>query len=379
MRALQLSFFVDAQRRPGARLLDEWHAMVDIARAARVAGVEVSVVQAHWREELDMRNGIPFHFLAADEPGAPFAKSAGLARLLAGFRPDVIHVHGLSFWREVLVLRTCVPGLPILLQDHADGVPRIWRRGSWRRGLAAANGLAFCARAQAEPFRAAAMLASHLQIFEIPESTSTFAPGDREAARAATGLHGDPCVLWVGHLDANKDPLTVLEGFSKVAADVPAMRLWCCFGSAPLLPRVEARIAADPVLRERVHLLGRVAHARVEQLMHAADIFVLGSHREGSSFALIEALATGLTPVVTDIPSLRALTGDGAVGALWRAGSAGDFAAALRRVATAPRDRPAVREFFDAGLSTSAMGGKLRDAYQALVTANVESRRLGNR
>ncbi len=64
--------------------------------------------------------------------------------------------------------------------------------------------------------------------------------------------------------------------------------------------------------------------------MRAADLFVLGSHREGSSFALIEALATGLTPVVTDIPSLRALTGNGAVGALWPCGDAGALDDALR-------------------------------------------------
>ncbi len=90
---------------------------------------------------------------------------------------------------------------------------------------------------------------------------------------------------------------------------LPELRLWCCFGAAPLLPAVEERIAADPRLRDRVQLLGRVPHLRIEQLMCAADIFVLGSHREGSGYSLIEALSCGLPPVVTDIPSFRALTG----------------------------------------------------------------------
>jgi hypothetical protein len=74
-----------------------------------------------------------------------------------------------------------------------------------------------CAAAQAEPFQRFNLLARAVQLFEIPESTSTFLPGDRAAARAATGLHGDPAVLWVGHLDRNKDPLTVLEGVGEAA------------------------------------------------------------------------------------------------------------------------------------------------------------------
>src|SRR6185503_8798510 len=169
--------------------------------------------------------------------------------------------------------------------------------------------------------------------FEIPESTSGFVPGEQSQARAAAGIDGDPCVLWIGHLDANKDPLTVLEAVSRASAELPRLKLWCRFGSAPLRAQVEARIARDPSLRERVTLLGRVPHERVEVLMRAADLFVLGSHREGSSFSLIEALTTGLTPVVTDIASLRALTGHGAVGELWPCGDAAAGAQALRRAA----------------------------------------------
>ena len=66
---------------------------------------------------------------------------------------------------------------------------------AWRSGAAAASGMSFCARAQAEPFRRARLLPPNVEIFEIPELTSSFAPGDAAAARAATGLHGDPAIL----------------------------------------------------------------------------------------------------------------------------------------------------------------------------------------
>jgi glycosyltransferase involved in cell wall biosynthesis len=206
-------------------------------------------------------------------------------------------------------------------------------------------------------------------VYEIPESTARFTPGERAAARLETGIEGDPAVLWVGHLDANKDPLAVLAGVSAAAHRLPGLRLYCCFGAAPLLRAVQERLGADTVLRERVRLLGRVPHERIEQLMRAADLFVLGSHREGSSYALIEALACGLPPVVTDIPSFRALTGGGAVGRLWPCGDAGALAEALQSLAgrTDPGMRAAVRAHFDRELSFEALGSKLANMYGDVV------------
>jgi glycosyltransferase involved in cell wall biosynthesis len=271
----------------------------------------------------------------------------------------------LSFGHEVRELRTLAPTTPILLQDHADRVPRFWRRSAWRSGAAAAAGISFCARAQAEPFRRARLLPPSCELFEIAELTSSFTPGDAAAARAATGLHGDPAVLCVGHLDANKDPLTVLDGVAAAARSLPNLQLWWCYGSAPLLAGGEARIARDAVLRQRVHLLGRVPHEQVEQLMRAADVFVLGSHREGGSSSLVEAMATGLTPVVTDIPSSRALTGNGAIGTLWACGDAVALAAALQAAAPTlgPTTRVRVHRHFDAQLSAMALGRQLISAY----------------
>jgi glycosyltransferase involved in cell wall biosynthesis len=135
-----------------------------------------------------------------------------------------------------------------------------------------------------------------------------------------------------------------------------------------LLPAVRGRISGDPLLCGRVHLLGRVSHGEIEQLMRAADIFVSGSHREGSGYSLIEALACGLPPAVTDIPSFRSLTGHGAVGALWPTGDAAALCDALLAIAAQPdaARRAAARRHFEYELSFEAVGRKLAVAYQDL-------------
>jgi glycosyltransferase involved in cell wall biosynthesis len=373
LHVVQISFFVDPGGRAPEQLLVDWHSLPDVARAAAGAGLRVSVIQASSVEGSLVRDGVAYSFIAPDRPGALLTRSARFAALLHSLAPDVLHVHGLCFPREVLGLRELAPVTPLLLQDHANGPPRFWRRALWKRAARQAHGIGFCAGAQAEPFRRRGLLAPHTEIFEVPESTTTFTAGDRTDARAATGLHGDPAVLWVGHLNHNKDPLTVLDGIADAARQLPGIMLWCCFATAPLMPAVQARIDAQPALRGRVRLMGRVPRAQVQALMRAADCFVLGSHHEGSGYSVIESLATGLPAIVTDIPSYRALLGpaDRAPGILWRCDDAASLTAALVAAAAQPagfwRARALAR--FQAALSPEALGRRLAEIYLRMSAA----------
>ena len=160
----------------------------------------------------------------------------------------------------------------------------------------------------------------------------------------------------------------MLDAVRIVAPHLPELHLWLCYAAAPLLDAVTSRIQNDATLRDRVHLLGRLSHATIETMMQAADLFVLGSHREGSGYALIEALACGLAPIVTDIPSFSALTAGGQVGRLWRCGDAQDLADALVTLARDPQSRSEVRAHFDAEISFAALGRKLIAAYEDVRT-----------
>jgi len=369
LHAAQLSFFVDPEGRSATQLLDVWPTLVDVAEAASRAGVRVSVVQASQHADTARRGDTLFHFLPFGDSKSGSGKASPLAALLRALAPDVLHVHGLGFPRELLALKSSISGIPIIVQDHASRPPRLWHRRAWRRALAGVDGVAFCSARQAEPFLSARVIDARSRLYEIPESTTRFEPGDREEARRATGLDGEPCVLWVGHLDSNKDPLTVLAGVRHALRSWPRLRLYCCFGQAPLMRAVRRQIAKDPQLRAAVHLIGFRPHEEIEQLMRAADMFVLGSHREGSGYSLIEALACGLPPIVTDIPSFRTLTGAGRVGALWPCGDAQALAAALQSLAqrASPQLRAAVRAHFESELGFEALGMKLASMYRDVV------------
>jgi glycosyltransferase involved in cell wall biosynthesis len=368
MHVMQINVPLDPLHRAPDELLRGWYLLEDVAGSAASAQVRVSVVQANHTAAILERRGATFHFVPPDVPGTSAIGGRAFRKLLQQLKPDVFHVHGLGFPRECAVLGALAPHVPVLLQDHANHVPRFWRRSGWRRGLVQVAGVAFCAREQAAPFVESRVLPADVRVYEYAGTSAMFVPGDQAAARTVSGLFGDPCVLWVGHLNDNKDPLTILRGLRNCITHMPDAHLWCCFGTAPLLDAVQREIAHAP-LAGRVHLVGKVGHDRIESFMQAADIFVLGSHKEGSGVALIEALATGLTPVVSDIPSFRALTGRGAVGNSWRCGDPADFARALLAAASRPRAaaRAEVRSYFERELSFEAGGRKLRNAYDDML------------
>jgi glycosyltransferase involved in cell wall biosynthesis len=165
-------------------------------------------------------------------------------------------------------------------------------------------------------------------------------------------------LLWVGRLDSNKDPLTVLTGFERATAALPNAALTLVYGDDALLPEIKSRLDRSPVLREKVQLRGRVGRRTLASMYAAADVFVLGSHREVACFSLIEALSFGLTPIVTDIPAFRRLTDGGRLGALFLPGNAEEFARALRQLSGVDfsAQRRSVLAYFERELSWEVVG-----------------------
>ena len=369
MRVVHVSLVRPRGRPEPEALLAAWPTLGEVAEAASQAGAEVTVVQAFHRAARLERGGVRYRFVP--EPALPGAAGGlwpwRLAREVAACAPEVIHVNGLEFPWHTRVLSGLAA--PVLVQDHASMAGRGPNLRRW--GLARIAGAAFTDAAQAEPFQRCGELRPDLPVFSIPESSTRFSPGERGEARARTGLDGDPAVLWVGRLIPKKDPMTVLAAVERAAAVLPGLRLWCCFQEDDLLAQVTARIAASPVLAARARLLGPRPHVEIEILCRAADLFMLASHFEGSGYALIEALACGAAPVVSDIPSFRRLTGDGRIGALAPIGDVDAFARGLIDLAGRPRAelRREVVAHFGRELSFEAVGRKLVGAYASLLEA----------
>lgn len=366
LHVVHVGAYFDPLRRAPAELLAAWPTLGNVAQAVADAGVRVSVVQAAAQDARIVRDDVTYEFVRV--PGTRRG-AAGVARTVAALGPDVVHLNGLSFPLHARALARSVPDTPLLVQDHADAVPRGLRRHIARRLLRHVDAAAFTSPAQAEPFIRAGVLSRHTRIIAVPESSTHFAPGDRAAARRMSGIGDEPCIVWVGRLTAVKNPLLALDVFRRALATVPEAHMLWVFDDAPLLGDVKRVLASDAYLASRVRLLGRRTHADVETLMRAADVFLASSVNEGSGYALLEAIACGVTPVVSDIPAFRQLTGDGTIGRLFASGDAPGGAAALIAALRAPVPRRLVREHFEQHLSFPVIGRTLAGAYEELASA----------
>lgn len=370
MRVVVVNYVFGAFQEPEA-LLARYESLTGWAEGLHQAGVEVAVLQRFGRDATVERSGIRYQFVA--DRHAPHPKlwqlPGRLHQQARAMRPTVLHINGLIFPLQVARARAMHPHSALVVQHHAGGPMQGWRRHLQRAGLRGADGFLFAARALAAPWLAAGVIASPDQVFEVMEGSTWFAPQARDEARRQSGLHGEPLFLWVGRLDPNKDPLNVLRGFRGLLAQVPGARMAMVYGSEELLPSVRAYLDGDEALKRTVQLVGQVPHHAMVAYYSSADYFVLGSHHEGSGYALAEALACGVVPLVTDIPSFRMMTANGTLGALWPVGEAEAMTrAALSLLNQSHADHAAAaRRFFEQHLSYPAIGQQARAIYETVV------------
>ncbi len=130
---------------------------------------------------------------------------------------------------------------------------------------------------------------------------SRFFPGNKQEVRAQLGLPLRlPIVVSIGHLILRKRHHVLVDAFSEVVKHYPGAHL-VVIGSDSFAPNyardLRRRVAARGLL-ESVRFAGNIPASEIGRWLQAADVFALGTQREGCCNAILEALACGL-PVVT--------------------------------------------------------------------------------
>ncbi len=149
------------------------------------------------------------------------------------------------------------------------------------------------------------------------------------ASNAAMGLADDtPLAIFTGRLHEGKRLDVLVAAWQRVVRSGRDARLWLV-GEGPEHEALERQIQ-DLGLTGKVSLVG--AFDCVEDLLFAADLFVLPSREEGLSQALLEAMAAGLPVVVSDIPGNRRAVDDGVHGLVVPVDDAAALADAVERL-----------------------------------------------
>lgn len=298
----------------------------------------------------------------------------GLVRLLRCERPEVFHAHMSSpvacKWGLTAAVLARVPAVLGTVQVGAYEPDRSSR---WQLRALVSRVDRFLAVSREIATELVEDLGWPAEKVEV---TYNAVDVERAAVPAPPGLRAQlggsetrPLVLTPARLNAQKGHDALLEAI----AEVPEA-LFLLAGDGPERGRLEAR-AAELGVADRVRFLGR--REDVPQLLAACDVFALPSLYEGSSLAVLEAMAAGIPIVSSAIGGTEELIENGQSGLLVPPGDAPALAAALRKLLGDPKLREdfaaRARERVDAGLRREQNADRVAEIYRELL-ANPGSR-----
>jgi glycosyltransferase involved in cell wall biosynthesis len=252
-------------------------------------------------KSLGMRRGVP------DPRGM-----LRLARILRRVRPTILHSHMVHANLLARICRLLVP-VPVLISTaHSITEGRRWRELAYRLTDPLANLTTLVSNAAARRYMQVGAVPSH-KLKMVPNGVAIERFGRNGSARASLrrslAVGGRFVWLAVGRLDVPKDYSNMLSAVSRLPAD----SLLLIAGDGPLRLSI-SQVAADLGLSKRVLFLGM--RSDIANLMAAADAYVMSSAWEGLPMVLLEAAASSLPIVATDVGGNREIVRDGVNGFL---------------------------------------------------------------
>lgn len=349
--------------------------LVELADAAEAAALDLVVIALSPTErpvhaESLRTRGVPVVELdlARWDPRAISRAIAELRRI----RPAVVHTH-LKHADLVGAVAGRVLGLPVVstlhvVEDMPAGFVAKYKRtaGLVVRRRTAARTIALSTR-QRDWYEALVGHADGLVV--LPNGVADPAPIDaaaRAQLRARLGaVEGRPLIVSASLMRPEKGHDLLLDAVSLLPEELrPVVAL---AGDGELRAGLEARVAADPVLRDRVRFLGY--RDDVPALLAAADLVVHTSLADALPTAVMQAMAVGSPVLATDVGGIPDIVGDDA-GMLTRT-EAQPIATALRLLladdALRRRMGAAGRERFLDRFESGRWAVNLRELYEAVL------------
>ena len=298
---------------------------------------------------------------------AYFAEAGLLAGLARRRKLDHLHNHFGDSSGSVTMLAAGLAGIPFSMTVHG---PDVFADGSrWRLDVKCVHAafvvcISHFAMSQVMSV-APAHTWSRLKIVHCGVEPALYGPPTDQPGRFR--------LLTVGRLAPVKGIMILLEAVARVRPVLPHVVL-DIVGSGPDRSRLEARVE-QLGLAEVVRFLGAQSQAAVRAELRTADVFVLASFAEGLPVVLMEALASQVPVVATNIMGVPELVENGVTGRLVAPADVSALADALHDMAQlSAKDRRALgdrgRRIVERDFNSRTEAAKLADLFRGPVDSD---------
>ncbi len=252
----------------------------------------------------------------------------------------LIHAHWAFPAGVIAMAASALSGRPLLLTVHGSD----WRMAAGRGGIFRKAFLSVAGRSRriisvnreiSRWMADAGIAESKIFLQPVGADLEVFYRG------AASGYERAPySVISTRNLTDLYRVTDLLEAASAVGKKLPELKVTVA-GDGPLRAKLE-RNADGLGLSSRIRFSGRLDQLELADALTRSRVYVSTSPVEGASISLLEAMACGCLPVVTDIPANRDWIDHGVNGLLFPAGDVHALAGCLQRA------------FEDSGLARAA-------------------------
>jgi glycosyltransferase involved in cell wall biosynthesis len=281
-----------------------------------------TVVSFHFCSESDQieLNGVVYSFLRFDQAERCFLR--GLISAVAKEAPDVIIIHGMHSHLKLFQFVKKFRDKRLYVQHHGEKTfhwPMSMLHKKVDRYIA---GYFFSSADMGVHWVEKGLIGNSNKVVEILEATSSFEP-----QLPARDNNRELTFVWVGRINSNKDPETLIEAFMDFLSKRPDAKLYIISQDTEVFETKLRSLIAGAA--ESIQFIGRVDHPEMQDWFSKVNFIISTSLYEGSGISVLEAMSFGCIPVLTNIPSFRAMTGNATVGLLFEAGSPKELTAAL--------------------------------------------------
>jgi len=324
------------------------------------------------------------------DPNSHSSKAFAIERMASSFLElasgiDIVHLHGVSQKSMLVIALAKLLGKTIVIKltsfGHDDPA-----------SIRAKGALTWAAYRQADRFIGVTpRFAEGFDATGLEESRFVFIPNGVDLDRfkpSSVGVRaefqnqlriptGDPVILFVGSFSPEKNPDVLFEAWLSLfergvrstlvlvgATQGPYYEI-----DAGIADRIKSKVAKRGVGESVVFV---EAADNIEHYFRAADVFALPTAREGLPNVLLEAMASGVPPVITRLEGVTDwIVTPGVTGELVAVVDSKDFADAIEGLLASPERREAMgaaaRAHVAAHFSLGATAQQTLDLYQELL------------
>lgn len=223
---------------------------------------------------------------------------------------------------------------------------------------------------------ASSVKVTHARLVELPFSVDVerFHPGSAPTLRERLNIKADACVfLFVGGMDDAHyfKGVDVLIEAAYLLKEVAGWHVVCIGGGNKL--ETYKTMVEERGLEEVFHFAGRVHDGVLAHYYRAANVHILPSINRSEAFGLVtlEAGATGLPSLVSDLPGVRTLVEDRGTGFCLIPGSVDDLQEKMRWMIHHEQERASMgeraRRHVEDRYSPKLITDQLQDLYRGVM------------